>query len=195
MTRILLLLLCVFFTNIAVGQDKEFPSSTPEKINFTKYPLPKRLSLFPFSKATHVKLVSFPEQKDTANKRGEPEYGLPILNDTICFQKIDQIKALTLSQIDTLTDILYNTCHRWTIYEYSQAACYLPHNAIIFYDKDDKPFEYIEICFDCHGLEFSSPKIEKFELCDYTYTDLKKFFKSLGLKTGVDEFQVLPGSK
>jgi len=36
--------------------------------------------------------------------------------------------------------------------EYPVAACYLPHNAFVFYDADKKPVASVELCFGCRGF-------------------------------------------
>lgn len=172
-----------------------------EPINVTKYTLTDRRNLYPFSQAAEIKIVSFDKQEkeiDSSDWRfkiksfknhKDISYGLPVINDTICFSKLDKIVPLNFNQADTITDILYNTCYRWTVIDKTSLNCYLPHNAIIFFDKSGKVFEYIEICFDCHGMRYNARKIENFEKCDLTFNDLQKYFKSLGLKTGFYDFE------
>jgi len=113
---------------------------------------------------------------------------LPIVNDTICFSMLDQVKAINLKQVDSLTDILYNTIYRWNITIGTAGLCYYPRNAILFFDENDKPFEYIEICFECDNLKYSSKKIAQAGVFDHMYNDLQKFFKRLGIKTTEAEF-------
>jgi hypothetical protein len=166
-------------------------SDKPEKLINTKYNLETRLNFYPYNQSVQVKIVSFDAQVDTGKSFPEQRfiYKLPITNDTICFSKLDGIVSLNPQQIDSLTDILYNTCFRWTIVQTSKSGCYLPHNAIIFFDNNNKPFEYIEICFDCRLLQYSSDKIVKFEDCDFALKDLREYFKILGLKTSISDFK------
>ena len=35
--------------------------------------------------------------------------------------------------------------------DYAVAACYIPHNAVVFYDAEKKPVAFFEICFGCLG--------------------------------------------
>lgn len=177
--------------------------ATPKKIKVTKFSLKNRLNFYPFNQSNQIKIVSFNRQEkalDSTNWRyrfrdkyykdyKDVFYGLPVENDTICFSKLDGIVCLNSSQISILSDILYNACYGWTVVDWSPASCYLPHNAIIFFDRDDKPFELIEICFGCRRLRYSSKKIEKFEECDFTYDNLKTYFKQLGLKTALEDFR------
>jgi len=110
-----------------------------------------------------------------------------MLNDTICFSKLDEIKALTLSQIDTLTDIMFNECSRWNFSVGDEKGCYFPRNAILFFDTRGKVFEYIEICFECLGIKLSSANIMQPDLCNEMYARLQVYFKRLNIKTsGLD---------
>jgi len=185
--RFFLLLCYLFIGKLTIGQTPQPPPTKTQKIPLTKYTLQQRLSFYPFNKSNQIKLVSFGEQQDTQNIRGPIKFGLPILNDTVCFQRLDQIKVLTPKQIDTLTDILYNACSKWTIIERTEIGCYFPRNAIVFFDESNKPFEYIEICFECHGIKNSSEKISVEDVCDIMYKELQLFFKQAGLKTSAAE--------
>jgi hypothetical protein len=57
------------------------------------------------------------------------------------------------------------------------AACYNPRHAIFFYDKNDKIFGYIEMCFDCNSSR-SSENFKAFSKC------------ALGLKETLKEFGI-----
>ena len=173
-----------------------------ENTQLTKYNTMKRTTFYPFNKSLVIKIVSFDKQisfekgqKSIGSDRSHVSesstefYGLPIHNDTIVFAKISQEVLLTQKDKNTLSDILYNTCGRWTFTSKTSFGCYYPHNAIIFFDINGKAFEYIELCFDCHQLKYSNSKIEKFEDCDYMFSDLKSYFTSLGLRTSKEEFE------
>ena len=183
------------------GQDSTADIDKPQKIDYTKYSLTERANFYPFNTTSKIVIVSFDKQIkkiDSSDWRfgksaykdyvGDVKYGLPFLNDTICLSKLIQSKILSNDQVDSLTDILYNTCYRWTITETNKAMCYLPHNAILFFDKKDKVIDYIEICFDCHQFKYSNKKIERFEQCDISVLDLKKYFRQMGLYITEKEF-------
>jgi len=88
-----------------------------------------------------------------------------------------------------LTDILYNTCYRWTITEENKAFCYMPHNALLFFDKNNLLIDYIEICFDCRQIKYSNKKIQRFKQCDFALDALKKYFQVFNLKSSVKDFE------
>jgi hypothetical protein len=179
--------LCAYIlaSKLTFSQVTELPSSQARKLDITKYAAHDRKSFYPFNKATHIKLVSFGGQYNSNNVVGQAKFELPISNDTICIARLDQIKEINWKQVDTLTDILYNTCSRWTIIEKSAMGCYFPRNAIIFFDELNKAFEYIEICFECHGIRYSNNTVVSTEACDRMYGELQSFFRDHGLKTDV----------
>lgn len=63
--------------------------------------------------------------------------------------------------------------------EFAMAACYIPHNAFIFYN-DKKPVAFIEICFDCRGYRFNPYRVPKF----YDLNAMAKLFEALKLPIG-----------
>ena len=168
------------------------PPPKPEerfRTNKVKYSLQRRLSFYPLNECAQIQIVSFGLQLDSNQRTVEGNYQLPKLNDTVQVSKLDQTICLNLKQVDTLTDILYNECARWTIAEYTQTGCYYPRNAILFIDKLGKVFEYMEICFECLQVKVSSSNAVKPDLCRYMYADLKSFYERNGLMTSSHELK------
>lgn len=61
-------------------------------------------------------------------------------------------------------------------------ACYQPRNGILFFDKQNRFLAYLEICFECHGIN----GINSFGLSGFTsnqYDELECLFNQNGLKT------------
>jgi len=135
-----------------------------------------RLKIYPFNRAAQIKIVSFPNTNDEH---------IPLEKDTVNYSRLSEIATLTFSQIDTLTDILYN-------FEYPSSGsnqriasmCYNPRNGILFIDNNGKTFEYIEVCFECNRTESSSPKIELYRMWELTFDKLKSFFLKVGIRYG-----------
>lgn len=178
------LLVLSILTSIYVAAQLPPPHGGSQHINTTRYKLSERRAAYPFKKATAIKLASFGPVKPKNSEDWE-RFELPMENDTICLSKLNQLLQLNQSQIDTLTDILYNTCYRNTINTVNAMACYFPRNAILFMDQDNHMMEYVEICFECHGNRESKEGILKEKFCDNTYRLLKKYFDRLGLNTSV----------
>ena len=202
MIKVYFSLLFSLFVLEVFSQANNMPSGKPQKIESTKYSFKTRLTFYPFNQSGKIMLVSFDKQVDTSHslkttyyRPPEYIYTLPIQNDTIRFSKLVQKVSLNINQLDTLSDILYNTCFRWTIREEKKTDCYIPHNAIIFFDKNDNLLEYIEICFDCQRIKYSNKKIERFEQCDFAFADLKKYFQILGLYISEKDFESVTSSR
>ncbi len=192
--KFLLLFICLTVTPVIYGQKKKSlpPPTVLDKVvrnNSVKYTLLKRLSFYPFSFSSQIKIVSFGLQLDSIQRKHEENYKLPMLHDTICLSKLDEIKALTLRQVDTLTDILFNECSRWNISIGNEAGCYYPRNAILFLDTTGKAFEYIEICFECSRMVRSNPLSTMPDRCENMYQRLETFFKSLNIRTSSEELK------
>ena len=145
-----------------------------------RYEANQRLQFYPFNKASEIKLVSF-DKPDSVIIGGE----LPMKNGSIDYSKIREIKTISRSQIDTLTDILFNRNYGGRFYSFSKINCYYPRNAILFVNKRGNTFAFIEICFECSGYRLSSNKIKAGDFCNQKYDYLKDFFAANGIELGV----------
>jgi len=145
-----------------------------------------RLKNYPFSLATQIQVVSFKGGIDTSKYQEMKGIdSLPRLNDTVCYSKLVEVKSLTFTQVDKLTDLFYNYGYGGPVYIGSISQCYVPRNAILFLDSTGKVFEFIEICFYCHNTKESSKKISLGQLCDQKMEMLRAFFKQVGVEYGV----------
>jgi|SRR6185437_5518461 len=145
-----------------------------------KYSITERLQFFPFNKAAKIKLVSF-DKPDSVIMGGE----LPMKNEEVDYSRLKEIKTIGKSQIDTLTDILFNEGYGGSFYSFSESMCYNPRNAILFIDANGKTFGFIEICFECSGYRLSSKKIKAGYFCNQKYDYLRNFFAANGIVFGV----------
>lgn len=161
-----------------------------------KYSIVKRLKYYPFSKAIKILAVSYHLQdmpseifvdtsKHTINAVDTLKSGLHIKNGRLNYSSLIEVRALSQKQVNDLTNLIYNTNYRKPgLNAADHGACFNPRNALIFYDKNGKVFDYIEICFECLGAESLSDKITVGTLCTQKYALLKKFFIDAGLKYG-----------
>ncbi len=186
------LIFTLLFTSFSYGQFRKLDIRPPspggypksvlkiEKENHKCVSLPKKsfstiLKKYPLNKAAQIQLVSFKGFK------------LPIENDTVCISKLNEVKTLTLLQVDSLTNIMYNIGFGGTILILEEMACYQPRNAILFIDSSGKVFEYIEICFECKQTVNSSEKIDFGELCNEKFNLVKHQFLNTGINYGTKE--------
>lgn len=182
-------------------------STSNAKINKSYKPitLNKRISTYPFNKATKVKIISYNldfeggmyvppppppnkkldslELKEYYEKARKPiDLKKIVLHETD--KGIAQSKILNLKEISELTDIIYNTCSKYYITNYEVSKCFFPRNAILIYDENEKIIEIIEVCFQCGGIKSSPGEIINFNnTCEFIYPELEKFFQSKGLQT------------
>lgn len=161
-------------------------SSLAQKTNCVRIkntPPSVRLKHYPFNEAARVLAVSYVAD---SNSYGillrKTDYALPVKNDTICYSKLHEIVSLNASQIDTLTDILFNYKQKGNI-DFG-AACYRPRNALIFLNAKGESFAYLEICFECEGIRANNEKNTINSLCFKQYELLKILFTNAGIRYG-----------
>lgn len=146
-----------------------------------KYTAVERRQFYPFNEAKQVWVVSFEK------KSSDLENHLPMQNDTVCINRLHEIKVLNLQQVDTLTNILFNIGYKGKIIYNTAPACYNPYNAILFIDEKGSVFEWLEIYFECGYFNVSSEKMELGEFCREKYAMLEKIFKDWGIKLLMEE--------
>ncbi len=203
MFKSLSLLIFLFFSTASFGQKQKEPRppkmwskhmeakdyKNRECSHQTRYSPEQRLKFYPFTEAALVRVVSFDNKPDSAGYILIGSNSLPMLADTVDYTKLDEIKTLNYLQIDTLTDILYNTDYkritnlRGRVGVVSQ-SCYNPRNAVLFVDSSGKTFAFIELCFECGGHRESSELIQAGEFCRGKYELLQNYFKSSGIEIG-----------
>jgi hypothetical protein len=204
MRSVFLILFCVFFSILVNGQlpsggreatekEQKLFESSQDCFKVKSIPLTKRLKLYPFNNTNKIQLVSFKSSLDSSFGEYYKD-SLPRKNDTICYSKLYEIKTLENSQLDPLTDIIYNYGFKFkykgkrnVYFIGSVLQCYNPRNAILFLDKDNKVFEFIEICFECEKKRTSSDKVSLGVECNQKLQLVKKVFKDNGIKYGVTE--------
>ena len=151
-----------------------------------------RLKNHPFDRSAQIQFVSFASNGTAMNETVSVADSLPRLNDTICYSQLREVKTLTFSQVDKLTDILYNYGFAGPVHTMDMALCYRPRNAILFLDSTGKAFAFVEICFECDRLVKSSDKVLVGDWCDQKMDMLKELFIEVGVKYGVTQGTTAP---
>ncbi|PWV57013.1 hypothetical protein [Chitinophaga sp. S165] len=158
-----------------------------------------RMKRYPFNTSDVVQFISFDLNglatitADGEIKLNSSDPGLLEL-DTLTGNYISTVKplsvkdvvSLTMSQIDTLTDILYNHGFAGPIYSSRSNECYSPRNAIIFRDNDGKALAFIELCFECKETRLSDERISPGEMCDEKLDMIKTLFGKVGIRYGIE---------
>ena len=200
----LTLFILLFYSSFAFSQSRKKHPKAVKKMTFeqmeklhkdsdddciftNKYPLQQRLKQYPFSKSIKVLAVSYPlfEPRETDSSTN-PVTGLHVKNGILNYSSLKEVKQLNAAQIDSLTNILFNTDFRRKLYfnGIRMGACFDPRNALIFIDNTGKVFDYLEICFACKEVASKSEKIDAGVLCTQKYELLRTYFQNLGLTYG-----------
>lgn len=156
-----------------------------------RFSLAQRLAKYPFSKAMKIIAVSYsdanPREFQSKSKTDTNfKTGLNIKNKRLYYSSLKEIIQLKPKQIVELSNIIYNTAYRRKDeVNYSmQGKCFEPRNALIFYDKHNRIFDYVEVCFECHNFSSLSDQITIGTVCTQKYDLLKQFFVNSGIKYG-----------
>ena len=172
----------------------------------------ERNQMFPFNTAKKVIYISFYETEEEVYL---DEKGKEISNDSLIdiyltkiSKKVIQINqnykyyvkeevVLNENQINELSNLVINFIVERkprTDGVYTQVGCYVPRNAILFYDEFDKIIATTDICFQCSQyysnwekniFDFDGFSEEK--SCYESIKILKNLLKIAGIKYGISE--------
>ena len=184
------LLLFVMCTNKFVSRNVPPPpppsDDTHECIYDGKLNSTERLKFFPFNQAKKIIIASFPVAMLKLNDSTYTYAGaIPKQNDQIDFSVFKEMITLNQSQIVTLTDILYNNRDPSKYKFEFEYSCDLPiENAIIFFNKSDQYFAYMELSFTCNAFHVIPDTFNYGERCEDKIQLLKQFLKNNGIQNG-----------
>lgn len=197
-----IILIVLFLHNISYSQNK----SNVECGFFGTKTVEERNSIFPFSEAKKVLLISYLNPEAFVIKKGDSisfsNEGFSIKkefifqNDTLGFKLYDaiDIKKLQEKDINKLSNLMFN-------YDYkvinnkkpitlSYAKCYTPRKAILFLDEHEKVISVLEICFECDKY-YLFPKSKDFKdvlgvECDDRLNYFNILFQNIGYENYKD---------
>lgn len=193
-------------------KEVSIPEPPPVAIDASCYreqyrPLSERMQHYPFNQAAKVAIVSFRDKRtivlpadSVESCRCDNDFysSVPVpFNSRGSNSVFEEKLVLDSARLNSLTAALYN-------YDYPEGTvappdasygCYYPHNAILFYDKRDTVFAYIELCFSCTGHRSSYERhADKISWCRGKIDLLKAFFSGCGIQTGTAVIPILPDS-
>lgn len=166
---------------------------------YNDYSAKERLSRKPFGQSAKIELVSFDSEYEVRLDSivyKESRYEIPKRDSKIDRSQLREIITLSASQIDGLTNVLFN-------YDFGRAkndnieiligsvpdvGCYKPRHAILFFRKkaDVEPFAYFEICLECQGVRTFPKQYELGTFCSGKYDLLREYFRQTGIKYGLE---------
>lgn len=164
--------------NLSIEEQDSLMEENSHCMHFDKYSSAQRKMFYPFNRTEFVSLISF---IDTIS---EFSSHLPVKKGVLDTGMVKEEIRLSKQDINKLTDLLFNYGYRSKKYGVIEhrMSCYDPHNALLFFNDKRKVIAYIEICFDCLRMQFSSNKIHIGEKCTEKFNMLKNFFTSTGIK-------------
>lgn len=200
--RLLIYIPLLFLAQLLYGQ-KSKPVPPPfvakgrsgnDCVKITKLPFASRIKKYPFNLSGQIQLIAFDGLVEISGDGDvifvDPDPGPGLIEDgavdTTHRVGMRESRSLTLTQIDTLTGILYNYGFAGPVISMTMHGCYSPRNAIIFRDSNGKAFAFIEICFECLNTRESSEKISLGQMCDQKLSMVKDLFRKVGIRHGID---------
>jgi hypothetical protein len=170
-------------------QDIELNKQNCKKVE--KYSADARLKLYPYNIASQVMLISF---DDTSSSKMQGDDFQKFLNTNLnkvlnasLLSQITEKKILNKTQLIELTNIIYNYTFISKPSVIATPNCYMPSNAILFLDKNNKLIGFLELCFQCNRFRASNNKINIADHCSQKLEMLKAFFLRNGIKYGTTE--------
>lgn len=168
----------ILYTGILIGcaSHKTKPSSDDPLTLAFKHAASVRLLSYS-DRMYEPPVIEGEEQKDSV----ETETVFRVVGDLrIAESTIKEEITLDGAQRDSLLRLLQlNLCETDGV-----AICYNPRHAILFYDSNDRPFSYIEICFECTNYQTYGD----FAL-DFCY-EKSQAIRSLFQSVGIEYFEV-----
>ncbi len=144
-----------------------------------------RVKKYPFNVSAQIQFVSFNGGVYLTDRDILNTDSFPRINNSNLFAKLSQVKTLTFSEVDKLSDIFFNYGYKGPTFAIQDASCYVPRNGILFLDKHNKVVDFIEICFQCQKISASSKNISMGEMCEQKLDMIFQFFKKVGIEYGI----------
>ncbi len=143
-------------------------SNELEKLNCAKKSnigLKQWFANFPYNQTTQIKIVSYQDKEIESPGEKPPKHfiegeelqkyidELIAKKDSINENKFDKIKTLNFNQIEKLTNIIYNYGFKGKPNIISTSNCYMPRNAILFYDNKNQLLHLSRFVLNANVLE------------------------------------------
>lgn len=198
----ILLTFCLLISFINTSAQKKLEQCY--RIN--KLSIEKRNQNYPYNKTAKIVFASFEDnsrklklfENTKLNKNGMNSFmdgevmkiyvdslkkDLSKYNPDLFEEKVE----LSENQKNELTDLIYNFGNNHKNAVMWAAKCYMPRNAILFFDDNDKLFEFVEICFECNNYRLSTKKFDLNNNCAEKLYLLKDQFAKAGIRYGIEK--------
>jgi len=192
--------LLISFINTSAQEEE------PQCVKIKNFSVEERNQDYPFNKARRVVFASFKEnhRKLLKNKGRVYEKGeiISYVEGKIMQEYFDSLRVdftrynpddfeekvdLNDDQKNELTDLIFNFGTKKKNLTVGGAKCYMPRNAILFFNENDELFGFLEICFQCNGFRKSNKEIDLYDRCGEKLYLLKEQFAKAGIKYGIEK--------
>jgi hypothetical protein len=143
----------------------------------------KRLQNYPFNQAKTVMLIAFESFFRLDSNYRSTSRAL-IQKDTLVKKNLKQIIKLDSTQINQLTNIIFNYGLGKHCYVNARTVygCYEPRHGIVFLDSNDSVIDFFEICFECNSYITKDKLLENsLSKCNNQLSLIKKYFEQIGV--------------
>lgn len=176
------LCLSISFVNVS-AQDEEL-----QCVRVNDFSVEKRNQNYPFNKAKRIVFTSFEEDHRKLLKNKDRVYEkdeiISYMHGEIMQEYFDSLKLdfarynpddfeekvdLNEEQKNEFTDLIFNFGNNHNNAVMWATKCYMPRNAILFFDDRNNLFEFIEICFECSRYRTSDDNVDLNNNCAENY--------------------------
>ncbi|MFA9213717.1 MAG: hypothetical protein ACEQSR_07705 [Candidatus Methylacidiphilales bacterium] len=140
---------------------------------------------YPFNQAQTIMVIAFESYFRLNNKSNYSSRSRALIeNDSLILKKLKQIIKLDSTQINQLTNILFNYGTGKHCYANARTVrgCYKPRHAIVFVDSNNSVIDFFEICFECDFYLTKNKLLENsLSKCNNQLSLIKKYFEQIGI--------------
>ena len=133
-----------------------------------------------FSNVKKIEVISYLDRNEW-DEKDNPDYDKAtfVTDKVIIKQKYLKDKIILNQKQETeLIDLFKSLSYGIQM----QAACYEPRHLIVFYDKNDKVYGYLELCFECGNYDCSKNMEGVIDFSVERGEEFEKLFKGFGIK-------------
>ena len=180
---------------------KKDPDSDLKCDKLSKYSSEELKMLFPFKDAKSVRLASFKQPQDDSisedihlkdrviekfyskNDKGESKFD----SSKVYTKQWYEFADLEGDDKVELSNIFFNYGFKKQPDYEIVSQCYLPRNALLFYNSNGQVYSAIEICFECERIEVYPNTLDIGDWCSEKINMIRSFFIKHGIKYGTIE--------
>ncbi len=153
--------------------------------------------MHPFRRALRMVLISYLDEEELQNPQPRIIGEIPTdttsyrYSDTLNREKIVEAVELNLAGVDSLSALLFNYMPAYMLHPLPpvyatgvSGTCFIPRNAVLFYNRRGKLVESLDVCFECGSFKDGWEALPVGFPCDDKIELLRAFFVQRGIRYG-----------